>query len=67
MHGDFTGGPAVSTAIDYDVEIEGDAPDERLRELVQHVDRIAEIPNSIRDGTDVRLARTTVGRTTDHA
>jgi len=62
VHGDFAGDPAVSTAIDYDVEVEGDAPDERLRELVEHVDRIAEIPNSIRDGTHVRLARTTVGR-----
>ena len=65
VHGDFTGDPAVSTAVDYDVEIDGEAPDERLRELVEHVDRIAEIPNSLRDGTDVRLARTTVSRTDD--
>jgi uncharacterized OsmC-like protein len=57
VHGDFTGDPAVSTSIDYDVEIEGDAPRERLRELVEHVDRIAEIPNSLRDGTDVRLGQ----------
>jgi hypothetical protein len=32
-------------------------PRERLRELVEHVDRIAEIPNSLRDGTDVRLGQ----------
>jgi hypothetical protein len=61
VHGDFTGDPPVSTSIDYDVEIEGDAPGARLRELVEHVDRIAEIPNSLRDGRDVRIARTTVG------
>jgi putative redox protein len=54
--GDFTGDPAVSTEITYEVELEGDAPVERLRALVDHVDRIAEIPNSLRDGTPVRLA-----------
>jgi hypothetical protein len=32
------------------------ADEERLRELVEHVDRIAEIPNSLRGGTDVTLA-----------
>jgi hypothetical protein len=37
-----------------------DAPEERLRELVAQVDRIAEIPNWLRDGTDVGLAATTV-------
>ena len=61
VHGDFTGDPPVSTAVDYDVEIEGNAPEARLRELVEHVDRIAEIPNSLRDGTDVRLRATRVG------
>jgi putative redox protein len=61
VSGDFAGDPPVSTAIDYAVEIEGDAPEERLRELVEHVDRIAEIPNSLRDGTEVRLAGMTVG------
>jgi putative redox protein len=61
VSGDFAGDPPVSTAIDYAVEIEGDAPEERLRELVEHVDRIAEIPNSLRDGTEVRLAGMTAG------
>jgi putative redox protein len=54
--GDFPGDPAVSTEITYEVDVEGDAPAERLRALVDHVDRIAEIPNSLRDGTPVRLA-----------
>ena len=40
----------------YEVEVEGDAPEERLRALVDHVDEIAEIPNSLRQGTKVRLA-----------
>lgn len=54
--GDFSGDPAASTEITYDVDVEGDAPVERLRALVEHVDRIAEIPNSLRGGTPVRLA-----------
>jgi putative redox protein len=60
VRGAFAGDPPVSTTIDYDVEIDGDAPEARLRELVEHVDRIAEIPNSLRDGTSVRLAATAV-------
>jgi uncharacterized OsmC-like protein len=51
----YVGDPAVSTPIEYDVEISGDAPAEALAELVSFVDRIAEIPNSIRNGTIVRL------------
>jgi putative redox protein len=54
--GDFVGEPAVSDEILYEVEIEGDAPQQRLRVLVDHVDEIAEIPNSLRRGTRVRLA-----------
>jgi putative redox protein len=53
---DYAGEPAVSTPIEYDVEVEGDAPTEALRDLVDRVDRIAEIPNSLRRGTEVRLA-----------
>ena len=45
----------MSEEINYDVEIDGNAAPERLRTLVQHVDEIAEIPNSLRDGTPVHL------------
>ena len=57
VRGDFGGEPPVSKAVEYEVELEGNAPRERLDELVDHVDRIAEIPNSLRRGTPVRLAR----------
>jgi putative redox protein len=53
---DYAGDPPVSTPIEYEVELEGDAPEEALRELVERVDRIAEIPNSLRQGTEVHLA-----------
>jgi len=54
--GGFVGTPAVSSGIEYEVEVEGDADQERLEALVAHVDAIAEIPNSLRRGTTVRLA-----------
>jgi len=57
VRGDFVGDPAVSEPIEYEVELEGDAPQEHLEELVARVDEIAEIPNSLRRGTEVRLAR----------
>ncbi|HSB39791.1 MAG TPA: OsmC family protein [Gaiellaceae bacterium] len=57
VRGDFSGDPPVSEPVEYEVELEGDAPPERLDELVERVDRIAEIPNSLRNGTPVRLVR----------
>lgn len=56
VRGDFSGNPAVSGDVEYDVEIEGTATPEELRALVARVDEIAEIPNSLRRGTAVRLA-----------
>jgi uncharacterized OsmC-like protein len=55
VRGGFGGDPAVSGPVEYEVEIAGGAPAEKLRELVEHVDRIAEIPNSLRGGTAVTL------------
>ncbi|MFL5861429.1 MAG: OsmC family protein [Solirubrobacteraceae bacterium] len=53
--GAFGGDPAVSEDVFYDVEVAGDASRERLEELVSHVDAIAQIPNSLRRGTAVKL------------
>lgn len=47
----------MSGPIEYEVEVDGDAPKERLAKLVRAVDRIAEIPNSLRAGTAVRLVK----------
>lgn len=52
---DYAGSPSTSTVIEYEVELSGDASQEVLADLVAHVDEIAEIPNSIRRGTEVRL------------
>ena len=56
VQGDFRGDPAVSDPVSYDVEVAGDAPREQLEELVAHVDAIAEIPNSMRQGTELSSA-----------
>jgi putative redox protein len=58
--GQYGGSPAVPGGISYSVEIEGRAPEEDLRSLVSHVDEIAEIPNSLRRGTQVRLGHAVV-------
>lgn len=56
--GDFSGEPAVSHAIAYDVELSGSGD---LMALVREVDRIAEVPNSLRQGTPVSLGQVTIG------
>ena len=57
---DYAGEQPVSTPIRYDVEVQGDSSEEELRRLVQRVDQIAEIPNSLRGGTAVRLTSTRI-------
>ena len=61
VDGDFQGDPPVSTDVTYDVEVAGDASTEALERLVTKVDAIAEIPNSLRAATAVRLGRVTIG------
>ncbi len=55
-HSEYGGSPTVSGPIDVELEVDGDAPTERLAELVHLVDQVAEIPNTLRQGTAVRLA-----------
>jgi organic hydroperoxide reductase OsmC/OhrA len=57
---DYQGDPMVSTPIEYQVEVAADAAEEAVRRLVAHVDRIAEIPNSLRQGTAVSLTAVSV-------
>jgi putative redox protein len=57
VDGDFSGNPAVSDAITYDVELSGRGD---LDALVREVDRIAEIPNTIRQGAPVSLRKISI-------
>jgi organic hydroperoxide reductase OsmC/OhrA len=56
VHSDYGGSPTVSGPIEVEVEVDADAATERLAELIRLVDHVAEIPNSLRQGTAVRLA-----------
>jgi putative redox protein len=56
------GEPAVSNEIQYEVEVAGNVSEDQLRALIDQVDEIAEIPNSLRRGTHVRLAGAKVRR-----
>ena len=59
VDGDFAGDPAVSGPVSYDVELRGSGD---LEALVRDVDRIAEIPNSLRQGTAVSLGEVRIDR-----
>jgi putative redox protein len=52
VDGDFVGDPAVSASVTYDVELRGEC---ELEALAREVDRIAEIPNSLRRGRAVSI------------
>jgi putative redox protein len=56
VDGTYDGDPAVSTGISYSVELDGNAAKSELQALIDHVDAIAEIPNSLRNATEVRLS-----------
>ncbi len=58
--GGFQGSPCESTGIEYSIDVEGDADERALRELVAYVQEIAEIPAVVRRGAEVRLRRANV-------
>jgi putative redox protein len=55
VDGDFPGRGSASTPIVVDVELEGKAPPEALEHLLEEVDRVAEIPATLRAGTAVSI------------
>jgi putative redox protein len=63
VDGDFPKRGERSTPISVDIEVEGDGPAAAIRELIELVDGIAEIPNSIRGTTPVELRTVRVGST----
>lgn len=60
VRSNYEGDPPVSTPIDYEVEISGEAEADVIERLVRHTDRVAEIPNSLRQGTAVNLTKVTM-------
>ncbi|GGB89886.1 osmotically inducible protein C [Knoellia flava TL1] len=61
--GGFEGHPCRSTGVHYAVELEGEATEADLRELLAHVEDVAEIPSVLRHGATVRLSSAVVRST----
>ena len=53
---DWAGDPVRAQNVSFTVEVEADSTEAEISELIRHTDRVAEIPNSLRLGTDVKLA-----------
>jgi uncharacterized OsmC-like protein len=63
VDGDFPEAGAPSTPIEAVVDLSGDAPEDRLRALLDRVVEVAEIPRSLLGATPVTVsARRVVGR-----
>ena len=60
VRAEWGGNPVRAQNVSFSVAVGAEASDERIRELVHHTDRIAEIPNSLRLGTAVKLAEVLV-------
>jgi putative redox protein len=60
VDGDFPARGEGSTPITVSVWVTGDASEQELNDLLDEVDRIAEIPNSIRGTTPITLTQRTV-------
>jgi putative redox protein len=55
VDGDFPARGSGSTPITVDVVVRTSAPEERVRELIAEVERVAEIPRSIREGPPIEV------------
>ena len=56
VDGDFPSRGSGSTPIKVDVVVRSVAPEERVRQLMAEVERIAEIPRAIRDATPIEVS-----------
>ena len=55
VEADWGGEPVRAQNVRLSARVEADASEAAIRELMQHTDRVAEIPNSLRLGTPVEL------------
>ena len=56
VRADWSGEPVRAQNVSFDVALEADATQEDISDLIHYPDRVAEIPNSLRFGTVVKLA-----------
>lgn len=58
VEGDWGGDPVRAQNVNFSVRIEASASQEEILDLIKHTDRVAEIHNSLRRGTQVSLGKT---------
>jgi putative redox protein len=52
---DWEGDPPRATNVSYSTRVEAEAPEDEIMDLIQHVDDIAEVHNTLRGGVGVAL------------
>ena len=55
VRADWAGDPVRAQNVSFDVSVEAGASGQEILELIRHTDQVAEIPNSLRFGTAVKL------------
>jgi OsmC-like protein len=56
IRADWSGEPVRAQNVSFDVAVEADATQKDILDLIQRTVRVAEIPNSLRFGAEVKLA-----------
>lgn len=62
VDGDFPARGSGSTPISVEVVVRSSAPEDRVRELIREVERVAEIPRAIHDATPIQVRARVEGR-----
>src|SRR5690348_15883189 len=55
VEADWGGEPVRAQNVSFSAKVEAEANEEEIRALMEHTDRVAEIPNSLRLGTPVHM------------
>ncbi len=58
VEGDWGGEPVRAQNVTFSARVEASAPEKDILDLIRHTDQVAEIHNSLRLGTPVRLVDT---------
>ncbi len=56
VRADWEGNPVRAQNVLFDVVVEADSSESEIVDLIRHTDQVAEIPNSLRLGTDVKIS-----------
>ncbi len=60
VEGDWGGDPVRARNVNFQVRVEAKGSQQEILDLINHTDRVAEIHNSLRLGTEITLANTEI-------